>query len=78
MPELMTEIELSGVLGKKFGVHHQRIISTTSEAIKALCCTLEGFEKFLNNSKDKGLTFAVFKGKKISVWMNWGFLLQVK
>lgn len=64
MPELMTEIELSGVLGKKFGVHHQRIISTTSEAIKALCCTLEGFEKFLNNSKDKGLTFAVFKGKK--------------
>ncbi|OUY35073.1 phage tail protein, partial [Klebsiella pneumoniae] len=31
---------------------------------QALCCTIEGFEKFLSNSKEKGLTFAVFKGKK--------------
>lgn len=64
MKEVMTKIELSGVLGKTFGIHHERLISTASEGIQALCCTLEGFEKFLNNSKEKGLTFAVFKGKK--------------
>ncbi|EMY7644224.1 tail assembly protein [Klebsiella aerogenes] len=64
MKETMTGIELSGILGKTFGKYHERIVSTTGEAIQALCCTIEGFEKFLNNSKEKGLTFAVFKGKK--------------
>ncbi len=64
MKETMIGIELSGILGKTFGTYHERIVSTTREAIQALCCTIEGFEKFLNNSKEKGLTFAVFKGKK--------------
>ncbi|EKZ3164225.1 tail assembly protein [Klebsiella aerogenes] len=64
MKETMTGIELSGILGKTFGKYHERIVSTTGEAIQALCCAIEGFEKFLNNSKEKGLTFAVFKGKK--------------
>ena len=60
----MVKIELGGVLGKTFGKTHQRLISTTSEAIRALCCTITGFEKFLNTSKSRGLTFAVFRGKK--------------
>lgn len=64
MKEVMTKIELSGILGKTFGAYHERIISTAGEAIQALCCTIEGFEKFLSNSKEKGLTFAVFKGKR--------------
>lgn len=64
MKEIMTRIELKGILGKTFGTSHERIISTASEGIHALCCTIEGFEKFLNSSKEKGLTFAVFKGKK--------------
>ncbi|AAR83036.1 tail assembly protein [Klebsiella oxytoca] len=64
MQEVMTRIELSGILGKKFGAYHERLVSTTSEGIQALCCTIDGFEKFLNNSKEKGLTFAIFKGKK--------------
>ncbi|MGA4923450.1 hypothetical protein, partial [Bacillus subtilis] len=37
---------------------------STSEAVRALCCTINGFEKFLNSSKLRGLTYAVFKGKK--------------
>ncbi|MBX9342704.1 tail assembly protein, partial [Morganella morganii] len=53
-----------GVLGKTFGKTHQRLIRTTSEAIRALCCTITGFEQFLNTSKSRGLTFAVFRGKK--------------
>ncbi|EIV3811532.1 tail assembly protein [Klebsiella aerogenes] len=64
MQEVMTRIELSGILGKTFGAYHERLVSTTSEGILALCCTIDGFEKFLNNSKEKGLTFAIFKGKK--------------
>ncbi|WP_410054636.1 hypothetical protein [Klebsiella pneumoniae] len=55
MKEVMTQIELSGILGKTFGTYHERIISTVGESIQALCCTIEGFEKFLSNSKEKGL-----------------------
>ncbi|WP_247717100.1 tail assembly protein [Morganella morganii] len=62
--EIMTKIELSGVLGKTFGKTHQRLISTTAESIRALCCTIPGFEQFLNTSKARGLTYAVFRGKK--------------
>ncbi|MEM8059612.1 tail assembly protein [Morganella morganii subsp. sibonii] len=62
--EIMTKIELGGVLGKTFGKTHQRLISTTSEAVRALCCTIPGFEQFLNTSKSRGLTFAIFRGKK--------------
>ena len=64
MQEIMTKIELSGVLGKTFGNVHHRLISTVHEAGAALSATIPGFEKFMNNSKEKGLTFAVFKGKK--------------
>ncbi|HEM8230802.1 TPA: tail assembly protein [Klebsiella aerogenes] len=64
MQEVMTRIELSGILGKTFGAYHERLVSTTREGIQALCCTIDGFEKFLNNSKENGLTFAIFKGNK--------------
>lgn len=64
MNEVMTRIELGGVLGKTFGKIHERLVSTTAEAIRALCCTLNGFEKFLNTSKSRGLTYAVFRGSK--------------
>lgn len=60
----MANIELCGVLGKHFGKQHKRLVSTTSEVIKALCCTIQGFEKYLNTSKQRGLTFAIFRGKK--------------
>ncbi|HAT1526080.1 TPA: tail assembly protein [Morganella morganii] len=62
--EIMAKIELGGVLGKTFGKTHQRLVSTTSEAVRALCCTISGFEQFLNTSKSRGLTYAVFRGKK--------------
>lgn len=60
----MVKIELGGVLGKTFGKTHQRLVCTTSEAVRALCCTISGFEQFLNTSKSRGLTYAVFRGKK--------------
>lgn len=64
MQEENIQIELCGVLGKTFGKIHNRYISTASEAVRALCCTIKGFEQYLNSSKKRGLTFAVFRGKK--------------
>lgn len=64
MKEVMTQIELGGVLGRTFGKKHQRIISTIHEATRALAATIPGFEKFMITSQQRGLTYAVFKGKK--------------
>lgn len=64
MQELMSRIELGGILGKTFGKSHHRLVRTDVECIRALCSTLKGFEQFLNTSKQRGLTFAVFRGKK--------------
>lgn len=64
MNEIMTQIELSGVLGKIFGKKHQRIISTPLEAGKALAATIKGFEQYMISSKSRGLTYAIFKDKK--------------
>lgn len=64
MKEIMTRIELGGVLGKTYGRSHLRLIRNTSEAINALAKTLDGLEKFLNTSKSRGLTYAIFKDKK--------------
>lgn len=63
MKEVMTRIELCGVLGKTFGKVHHRLISNTHEACRALAATVKGFEQFMISSKRRGLTFAVFKGK---------------
>lgn len=61
--EVMTTIKLSGSLAKMFGRKHQRLITTTQEAIRALCSTIPGFEKYLNTSKSRGLTLAIFADK---------------
>lgn len=63
MTETMTRIELGGVLGKTFGRVHHRRISRVSEAGVALAKTIPGFEKYMISSRDRGLTYAVFRGK---------------
>ena len=64
MQEIMTRIELGGVLGKTFGKIHYRLISTTHEATRALAATIKGFEQYMIASQRRGLTYAVFKGKQ--------------
>lgn len=64
MSEAMTRIELGGEPGKIFGKTHWRLISKVSEAGVALAKTITGFESYMVNSKRRGLTFAIFKGKK--------------
>ncbi|MBJ8834367.1 tail assembly protein [Citrobacter freundii] len=60
----MTTIKLSGSLAKTFGRAHQRLISTPREIFRALSVTVPGFEKYLNTSKARGLTYAVMVGKR--------------
>lgn len=62
--EKMVTIELYGQLGKLFGKSHKRVVRTNAEAIHALCKTIVNFERFLNSSKIRGLTFAVFRGQE--------------
>ncbi|MFV4767830.1 MULTISPECIES: tail assembly protein [Citrobacter freundii complex] len=62
--EVMTTIKLSGSLAKIFGRAHQRLISTPREVFRALSVTVPGFEKYLNTSKARGLTYAVMVGKR--------------
>ncbi|ORJ51190.1 phage tail protein [Kluyvera intermedia] len=64
MKEIMIQIELGGILGKTFGKTHHRLISTTHEATRSLAATIPGFEKFMISSNRRGLTYAVFRGKK--------------
>ncbi|MEG5319321.1 tail assembly protein [Enterobacter hormaechei] len=47
-----------------FGKIHHRLINKVSEAGTALAKTIPGFESYMISSKSRGLTFAVFKGKK--------------
>lgn len=62
--EVMTTIKLSGPLIRLFGREHQRVISTPREVFRALSVTLPGFEKYMNTSKARGQTFAIFVDKK--------------
>ncbi|MBJ9299517.1 tail assembly protein [Citrobacter freundii] len=62
--EVMTTIKLSGSLAKMFGRAHQRLISTPREVFRALSVTVPGFEKYLNTSKSRGLTYTVMVGKR--------------
>ncbi|MDX7989153.1 tail assembly protein [Xenorhabdus sp. 12] len=62
--ETVRIIRLYGVLGALFGREHKLAVSSPQEAIRALSVLIDGFEKFLLNAKERGLTFAVFSGKR--------------
>ncbi|MBW0450835.1 tail assembly protein [Paraburkholderia phenoliruptrix] len=64
MSDKVRTIRLYGVVGARFGRVHRFAVSSTAEAMRALCTQVAGFEKFLMNAKDNGLTFAVFNGRR--------------
>jgi predicted phage tail protein len=67
MPILIPEVKiirLYGALGEKFGRIHRFAVDSPQEAIKALCVNFPELQKFLLESKERGLTFAVFEGKR--------------
>lgn len=62
--ERIRTIQLGGELGKKFGREHNLAVNSAAEAIRALGVLLQGFNEFLAESKESGLAFAVFYGKR--------------
>lgn len=57
-------VRLYGVLRAKFGKEFRLAVASPAEAIRALTVQLPGFQAFLMGAKDRGLTFAVFNGRR--------------
>ncbi|MFA1289986.1 tail assembly protein [Xanthomonas axonopodis pv. nakataecorchori] len=57
-------VRLYGVLGARFGRSFRLAVSSPAEAIRALCVQIPGLERFLMESKDRGMAFAVFIGRR--------------
>lgn len=62
--EKVRTVRLYGTLGARFGRVHRFVCNNTAEAVRALCQMVPGFQKFLYESKDKGLGFACFIGRE--------------
>ncbi|MDH0745725.1 tail assembly protein [Pseudomonas sp. GD03842] len=62
--ERLRTIRLYGTLGARFGRVHTLAVNSASEACRALGVLFPGFEQFMVESKDKGMAFAVFHGKR--------------
>ena len=63
--EPVRTIRLYGVLGATFGREYRLSVASPKEAIRALSIIVPGFERFLNTSKQRGLTYAVFSGNLV-------------
>ena len=61
---LVVLVMLYGVLGARFGRVHHLAVASCAEAVHALCVKIPGFKRFLRFSEERGLTYAVFRGKQ--------------
>ena len=55
---------LYGKLGTRFGRIHRLAVASAAEAVRALCAIRPGFERELMSSRDRGIHYAVFLGKR--------------
>ncbi|WP_448652706.1 tail assembly protein [Pseudomonas fluorescens] len=62
--EKVRTVRLYGSLGASFGRVHRLAVRNASEAIHALCILVPGFERFLMESKDQGVTYSIFLGRE--------------
>jgi predicted phage tail protein len=62
--EPLRTVRLYGTLGAKFGRVHRISVATAREAVRALTVRDPAFERELMSSKDRGVTYAVFIGKR--------------
>lgn len=58
--EVVRTIKLYGPLAAEFGHVFRFAVNSVAEASSALCKQVPGFEKFMMESKDRGLEFAIF------------------
>lgn len=64
MSDKLREVRLYGRLGARFGRIHMLAVSSTAEAIRALCVLIPGFERALADSDAHGVRYACFLGKR--------------
>lgn len=57
-------VRLYGKLGTRFGRIHRLAVASAAEAVRALCAIRPGFERELMSSRDRGIHYAVFLGKR--------------
>ena len=57
-------MRLYGALGARFGRIHRFVLRSPKDAIRALVAMVPGFERELMTSKDRGVSYAVFVGKR--------------
>ena len=57
-------VRLYGQLGTRFGRIHRLAVASAAEAVRALCAIRPGFERELMSSRDRGIHYAVFLGKR--------------
>lgn len=62
--DTLRTIRLYGKLGAQFGRVHRLAVESTAEAVRALCALLPGFERELMTSRDRGVRYACFLGKR--------------
>ena len=64
MVDRIRTIRLHGELGRLFGRVHRLAVQSSAEAVRALGVLFPEFRAYLANSRDRGLAFAVFYGKR--------------
>ncbi len=64
MDKPLKKVKLYGPMRKRFGREFELAVSSPREAIHALCVQVNGFKKYLAESKENGLTFAIFIGDR--------------
>jgi predicted phage tail protein len=62
--DIVRTVRLSGKLGAQFGRVHRLAVASTAEAVRALSVMIPGFERELMTSRDRGVAYACFLGKK--------------
>lgn len=61
---MLREIELGGVLGRKFGKMHSLDVRTARESVQALGVINEKFKRYFLEAHTKGMVFAFFIGNR--------------
>ena len=64
MIQTLKTIRLYSHLGARFGREFRLAVASPAEAVRALCALIPGFEKELITSKNRGIGYTVFIGKR--------------
>lgn len=49
MSDVLRTVVLGGELGKRFGKEHRIVINSPAEAVRALCCVIDGLQKAISD-----------------------------